>query len=154
MRSYIPKAIIGREIIGTCVKHSIKSGDGAKENILDRPLRVILYHKSNKRTGKWPEAYVNKEVMKAVEGERLYTTQTPFEIKQKLKDKYNEAFDVQFSGVIKGNQLIGECSDVGRPTLVTNHAACHRGQSIPMICKQFALCYINLLTEPTYTKHL
>lgn len=146
---FFAKAIIGNEIIGTCVKHDIIDSKG---NILNRPLRVRLKNRSKNRTGRLSEAYVNKEIKKIQNQEVFYKVETTLSIATKLKEMYKTNFDVQDNGLIKGNHLIGECSDLGKVTILPSYSSVHQGQRVPMKCNIFALCYVDLFAEPTYTK--
>lgn len=145
----LAKSIIGNEIIGSCVKHDLVNSE---DNILKRPIRIRLKNRSHGRTGRWSEAFVNTEIKKIEESETYYTTDTEKEIARKLKEVYKVDFDVQRKGSIKGNHLIGECSELGKISIIPKFSASHQGQRVPMKCKEFALSYVDLFFETTYTK--
>lgn len=148
---YSAKAIIGEEIIGSCVTHDIID---AKNNLLTRPKRIKLKNSSKKRTGRLSEAYVEKEIKKIDGTQKFYETinKNKEDVSKKLKEFFNVDFEVLDKGLIKGNQLIGECTEIGKIKIIPDHASCHQGQNVPMKCKEFALCYVNLHAETTYTK--
>ena len=144
------KAIIGKEIIGECVRHDEINN---KDNILEgRPRRIRLKNRSKNRTGRFSEAYVEKEIIK-VSSEKIYAINHSVSVISKLlEERYKIPFDVREKGTIKSNQLFGECSKLGRITILPAHASCHRGQRVPMQCNEFALCYTDPFKEPTYKK--
>ncbi len=139
---------MGYEIIGECVKHNSLD---PKHNIINRPIRVVLKYKGRNRKGKYSKAFVNKE-LKRVESTDVYYKPIilPYDLSIKLTKRFNVPFVVKKTGSIIGNFIFGECSELGGITILDKHSACHRGQRVPMKCKEFALCYIDPGREPHY----
>ena len=136
--------LIGTEIVCECVTHNEIPNPNKEQMIIDRPIKLIFYHKSKKRTGKLCLSYINSMIKYINPHDKVSISNSDErfkDVKINLKEKRGFDYQLLFKGKILGKKLVGECSKVKRKDLIPNWSAPHGGQRVTFSCNNFSVCY-------------